>query len=320
MSRRRLGRASVALACASAAALSISAPAFADETAVGLSTDSPSSLVTFPVTNPGSAQTSPISFPIGAMDTNLVGLDYRPRSNQLYARGSLGTLYVLNPPATPGRPFTAVQVSPGLGAFPAGADTGLDFNPMADAVRVVNENDENYRFNPLNGNGGAGTAAGGKDAAEPGRPECGGCRLHEQLRRHEFDSAVRRRLRLRRAAQAEPTQRRDARAARHARGEHHGQRGPRRGAGVEIEFRTDELPVLPKGEYYELWFVSPGDRPGAPNRISAGTFHPDEEGRSNVRFTAAVDPAEYPRLAVTAEPGDGDPAPTSPDVMRSSQP
>jgi hypothetical protein len=171
MSRRRLGRAAVALACASAAALATSAPAFADETAVGLSTDSPSSLVTFPVTNPGSAQTSSISFPMGAMDTNLVGLDYRPRSNQLYAHGSLGTLYVLNPPATPGGPFTAVQVSPGLGAFPAGADTGLDFNPMADAIRVVNENDENYRFNPLNGNGGAGTAAGGKDAAlNPGDP------------------------------------------------------------------------------------------------------------------------------------------------------
>lgn len=92
------------------------------------------------------------------------------------------------------------------------------------------------------------------------------------------------------------------------------------GIGRVIEFRTDELPVLPEGEYYELWFVGPGDRTGAPNRISAGTFHPDEKGRSNVRFTAAVDPAKYPRLAVTAEPGDGDPAPTSPDVMRSSQP
>lgn len=92
------------------------------------------------------------------------------------------------------------------------------------------------------------------------------------------------------------------------------------GIGRVIEFRTDELPILPEGEYYELWFVGPGDRPGAPNRISAGTFHPDEKGRSNVRFTAAVDPAEYPRLAVTAEPGDGDPAPTSPDVMHSSQP
>jgi anti-sigma-K factor RskA len=89
------------------------------------------------------------------------------------------------------------------------------------------------------------------------------------------------------------------------------------GIGRVIEFRTDELPILPKGEYYELWFVGPGDRRGAPNRISAGTFHPDENGRSNVRFTAAVDPVKYPRLAVTAEPGDGNPRPSRPDVLRS---
>ena len=38
---------------------------------------------------------------------------------------------------------------------------------------------------------------------------------------------------------------------------------------------------------------------------------------SRVRFTAAVDPAKYPVLAVTVEKGDGDPAPTLPDVLRS---
>jgi hypothetical protein len=89
------------------------------------------------------------------------------------------------------------------------------------------------------------------------------------------------------------------------------------GIGRVIEFRTDDLPVLPEGEYYELWFVGPGDRPRKPNRISAGTFHPDEDGRSLVRFAAAVDPAKYPRLAVTAEPGDGDPAPNGPDLLGS---
>ena len=88
------------------------------------------------------------------------------------------------------------------------------------------------------------------------------------------------------------------------------------GIGRVIDLRTDELPILPEGQYYELWFVGPGDRPGEPNRISAGTFHPDPEGRSNVRFAAAVDPEKYPGLAVTREPGDGDPAPGQ-DVLRS---
>ena len=36
-----------------------------------------------------------------------------------------------------------------------------------------------------------------------------------------------------------------------------------------------------------------------------------------VTFAAAVDPAKYPVLSVTAEPGDGNPEPTGPEVLRS---
>ena len=89
------------------------------------------------------------------------------------------------------------------------------------------------------------------------------------------------------------------------------------GIGRVVQLQTDELPILPKGDYYELWFVGPGDTPARPNRISAGTFHPDENGRSEVTFAAAVDPALFPVLSVTAEPGDGDPRPTGPEVLRS---
>jgi hypothetical protein len=91
------------------------------------------------------------------------------------------------------------------------------------------------------------------------------------------------------------------------------------GIGRVIRFRTQDLSILPRGAYYELWFVGPGDAPGAPNRISAGTFHPDENGRSHVIFAAAVDPALYPLLSVTAEPGDGDPRATGPEVLRSGR-
>ena len=92
------------------------------------------------------------------------------------------------------------------------------------------------------------------------------------------------------------------------------------GIGRVIKFDTTKLPILPKGEYYELWFVGPGDSPSQPNRISAGTFHPDEQGRSQVTFAAAVDPAKYAVLSVTAEPGDGDPSPSGPDILRSPAP
>lgn len=91
------------------------------------------------------------------------------------------------------------------------------------------------------------------------------------------------------------------------------------GIGRVVSFDSRDLPILPKGEYYALWFVGPGDSPASPNRISAGTFHPDPEGRSEVTFAAAVDPKKYPVLAVTEERGDGDPAPTFPDVLRSAR-
>ena len=51
-------------------------------------------------------------------------------------------------------------------------------------------------------------------------------------------------------------------------------------------------------------------------RVSAGTFHPDEQGRGTVRLLAAADPVAYPRLSVTLEPSDGDPRRTGPEVLR----
>jgi hypothetical protein len=74
----------------------------------------------------------------------------------------------------------------------------------------------------------------------------------------------------------------------------------------------------PPPPYYELWFVGPGDTPGAPNRVSAGTFHPDSRGRVVARFFAAANPRKLPVIAVTREPRDGNPAATLPDVLRSS--
>jgi Anti-sigma-K factor rskA, C-terminal len=88
------------------------------------------------------------------------------------------------------------------------------------------------------------------------------------------------------------------------------------GIGRVVELDTDVLPNLPKGEYYQVWFVGPGDTPATPNRISAGTFHPDPDGRSDVRFAAAVNPELYPIVEITAEPRDGNPAPTGPTVLR----
>jgi anti-sigma-K factor RskA len=90
------------------------------------------------------------------------------------------------------------------------------------------------------------------------------------------------------------------------------------GPGRVIELRSSTLPKLPTSEYYELWFVGPGDAPGAPNRVSAGTFHPDSRGRIVARFLAAANPRKLRVLAITREPRDGNPAATAPDVLRSA--
>ncbi len=88
------------------------------------------------------------------------------------------------------------------------------------------------------------------------------------------------------------------------------------GIGRVVELRSKTLSILPKGEFYEVWFVGPGDSNSSPNRISAGTFHPDEQGRTDVTFAAAVDPAKFPMLEITAEPASGDPAPEGDVVLR----
>ena len=90
------------------------------------------------------------------------------------------------------------------------------------------------------------------------------------------------------------------------------------GIGRIVQIESRALPVLDNDEeFYEAWFVAPGDTPEAPDRVSAGTFHPDEQGRTDVRLTAAVVPADYPVLSVTREPRDGDPRATGREVLRS---
>lgn len=88
------------------------------------------------------------------------------------------------------------------------------------------------------------------------------------------------------------------------------------GIGRAVAFDSGSLPILPRGEYYEVWFVGPGDSAARPNRVSAGTFHPDPDGRSHVTLKAAADPARLPVIEVTSEPGDGDPRASGTVVLR----
>jgi hypothetical protein len=154
--RRAIGGA----AClAAAAVLSAASAASAAETAVGLTDANPSTLVTFPVGDPGAATPAAIDFPnvdggIFGPDTNLIGLDHRPRGGGLYAQATRGTLYLLTPTAAGRFNATPVNVTPIVSPFGVSAlsDFGFGFNPVADAIRVVEEENLNLRFSPNNGN------------------------------------------------------------------------------------------------------------------------------------------------------------------------
>jgi hypothetical protein len=78
----------------------------------------------------------------------IVGMDFRPATGALYALGyNNGTgesqLYTIN---TSTGVATAVNVTPTMLSL-GGTQVGVDFNPVADKVRVISANNMNYRLN-----------------------------------------------------------------------------------------------------------------------------------------------------------------------------
>ncbi len=75
---------------------------------------------------------------------NVVGIDFRPATGQLYALGSDSRLYTINL-------LTAVATEVGVGPFVPGLTGiafGFDFNPVPDRIRVVGDDRQNLRLHP----------------------------------------------------------------------------------------------------------------------------------------------------------------------------
>jgi hypothetical protein len=105
-------------------------------------------LVAFAPNKPG---TLIRSVPIAGLDggETLLGVDIRPLDGKLYGVGSSGRLYTLD--TTTGAaslvaPLSAAAAS-SFTALPGGR-YGFDFNPAADALRLVNDQAQNYRVLP----------------------------------------------------------------------------------------------------------------------------------------------------------------------------
>ena len=82
---------------------------------------------------------------------NLVGMDSRPRTGELYVLGynpllSMGRLYKLNPNSGILTALGTADISVSLGA--SSDNIAMDFNPTVDRIRVLSTNRKNYRLHP----------------------------------------------------------------------------------------------------------------------------------------------------------------------------
>jgi len=139
--------------CAVAALAALAPAAAGADPAAGLT--GTADLALFDTANPAALTSRPIT----GLETNAetaVGLDRRPGTGQLYlvtvptgvAANALVRTYTLDAATGAATLVGSIPSTvPGAGDTP----TGADFNPVADRLRVVNANNENFRINPNNG-------------------------------------------------------------------------------------------------------------------------------------------------------------------------
>ncbi len=103
-------------------------------------------LITFDHTTPG---TTVASQPIIGLQSgeDILALDFRPASGQLYALGSTSRLYVIDSATGTATAVGSAAFTPAL----SGSQFGLDFNPTVDRIRLVSDAEQNLRLHPDTG-------------------------------------------------------------------------------------------------------------------------------------------------------------------------
>jgi hypothetical protein len=77
----------------------------------------------------------------------ILGLDFRPADGQLYGLGSSSRVYTINIVTGAAIPIPNQPLTTTL----SGTSFGFDFNPVPDRIRVVSNDEQNLRLNPING-------------------------------------------------------------------------------------------------------------------------------------------------------------------------
>jgi len=76
-------------------------------------------------------------------------------------------------------------------------------------------------------------------------------------------------------------------------------------SGWSIQLTVQHLAPSSAGSFYECWYAGPGNAPGHPVLITAGTFTVGPSGSASVQMWSAADPRTFPTMEITTEqPGD----------------
>lgn len=79
----------------------------------------------------------------GTGDGNLQCIDFRPANGKLYGLTDTDRIYTINP--STGVATLVSTLNPGNRSFNGGYQSGCDFNPVVDRLRIVGSNNQNFR-------------------------------------------------------------------------------------------------------------------------------------------------------------------------------
>jgi Anti-sigma-K factor rskA len=71
--------------------------------------------------------------------------------------------------------------------------------------------------------------------------------------------------------------------------------------GWSIQLTVHDLQPLGPGRFYECWYAGPGNQPGHPDLITAGTFTVGPSGTATVQMWSAANPSTFPTMQITTE-------------------
>ena len=95
-------------------------------------------LVSFDSNNPGASQFTPVT----GVEGFLLGIDTRPADGAIYSIDTANNIYTIEPDSGEATYVSTLDLP-----FEGGTISGFDFNPVADRLRLVADNDQDFRIN-----------------------------------------------------------------------------------------------------------------------------------------------------------------------------